>query len=269
MGSIDPTVHPAPDASTVPAVQLSDEREYVVGVNRIDSGPATILSAQSFIEAHVPDPAPGVDNCPTVYNPDQNDSDSDGRGDACDNCPELTIAQGDAPLHLRQTNCNVRIERERLLRPRGDACDPYPCNPINEAYTPGDRRSGCFAVDYPLPWITSCQYGSHDVHVGYAPNVASAANQMALNTLEVAPTATPAALVSPIWRCVCVLNGVPITDPETCANAALTSACPVRHRVPLGALNGAGWRFAHPQLTGVTTDPVHETGGMEVAPNLS
>ena len=35
----------------------------------------------------VPD---SVDNCPTVYNPDQKDSDADGIGDACDNCPTVS-----------------------------------------------------------------------------------------------------------------------------------------------------------------------------------
>jgi hypothetical protein len=29
-----------------------------------------------------------VDNCPTTYNPGQEDGDTDGRGDVCDNCPE-------------------------------------------------------------------------------------------------------------------------------------------------------------------------------------
>ena len=28
-----------------------------------------------------------TDNCPTVSNPDQNDTDTDNVGDACDNCP--------------------------------------------------------------------------------------------------------------------------------------------------------------------------------------
>ena len=47
-----------------------------------------------FAEGHNDEDADGVvdgiDNCPSVYNPDQANGDGDGLGDACDNCPSLT-----------------------------------------------------------------------------------------------------------------------------------------------------------------------------------
>jgi hypothetical protein len=50
------------------------------------------LSQASRLVFPPQDPPPLFDNCPSVVNPDQIESDGDGAGDACDNCPRLSNA---------------------------------------------------------------------------------------------------------------------------------------------------------------------------------
>lgn len=225
------------------ALRPTDLREYLLGTISHGNGGPLLSTNRDFIQSLVVED-PATDNCPGVYNPDQVDSDNDGRGDACDNCPDLTPAQGDVANGV-QPNANVAVEAERHLRPRGDACDPFPAVPVDELYSISDRRRNC-VVPNPLgyPWNTTCDVGTYEVALGFAPRVAASSASQSFDQ-EVAPS-SESSLVSPLWRCVCVTtSGTPI-DPIQCASSTFAGASCVRSYVPdpTTMTNHRGWQIA-------------------------
>src|SRR5262252_4236451 len=67
-----------------------------------------------------------VDNCPTVYNPDQHDHDHDGRGDACDVCPHIADDGTDTDGDGVGDACDPRINiaGDRIVLFEGFYADP-------------------------------------------------------------------------------------------------------------------------------------------------
>ncbi len=103
-----------------------------------------------FDGASVPTNTGGVDNCPSVPNPDQADLDDDGLGDACDSCTDFDGDGFGDPGHPANTcaddNCPSVFNADQSDFDgdgTGDACDPCTDTDGDGFGNPGFPASTC------------------------------------------------------------------------------------------------------------------------------
>jgi hypothetical protein len=105
------------------------------------------------------------DNCPEIFNPGQEDADSDGRGDVCDACisDPSNDADGDGLCCGADNCCTVAnpAQEDADADGAGDACDPCPSDPSDDA----DRDGHCADVDN-CPFIANP--GQEDLDADHA-----------------------------------------------------------------------------------------------------
>lgn len=160
-----------PTNNVLELVEVDDDFDADRIANAVD--PCTDRDGDGFGDPGFPASTCPLDNCPTVWNPDQADTDRDGVGDACDSCPLVpdpaqrdadADGEGDACDSCLDTdgdgfgapggacpvdNCPTRANPDQAdadLDGVGDACDRCPSFP-----DPQQDEEGVAPCGVPMP----------------------------------------------------------------------------------------------------------------------
>ena len=135
---LESTFATAGATATTSSIDLSVNDTSISGVSfseNLQEAPGTFdIICESMQDTDLDGVVDESDNCPDLYNPNQEDEgDEDGVGDACDNCPEhINPTQADSDLDEMGDACDNcpnlhNIDQEDTFPPggngTGDACD--------------------------------------------------------------------------------------------------------------------------------------------------
>ena len=109
-----------------------------------------------------------IDNCPSVYNPDQADGNGDGIGDACEECdlPYMVVLNRTSPTTATFNAGNSVWHYQGSANRAGRPLRPYPMYGMNDMTVPHTQYALVPAFDYDV-WIrTICDDGSFSPWAG-------------------------------------------------------------------------------------------------------
>lgn len=133
----------------VPQIEPEAPMQIAPPAQAVNPGPARVGFLDDLVDD---DDSDGIvnfyDNCYSVWNPSQGNRDGDGRGDACDLCPDDNLNDSDEDGYCADIdNCPLinNDQHDWDSDGVGDACDPCPLDTQNDTDSDGlcDNSDNC------------------------------------------------------------------------------------------------------------------------------